>query len=96
MKEIIYNSLPLIVLQRWVYRLVFIYYAAIVIMLFAGSAIAGELAFWGVIAILVMTLAKAFVMAVVFLKGKLYRHSLLVFVMILILLSTVILRNWMQ
>ena len=94
MKEKYFDTTHLIRWQRWSWYIFSAYFAAVTVLYVAGSGLAETLTFWGIAGILGSTLLKISLFVWQFQKAKLYRFSLLSYLLVVILLSTVILKYW--
>jgi len=94
MKENYFDTTPLIKWQRWSWYIFSAYFALVTVLFVAGSGIAETLTVWGIVGILVSTLLKIFLFVKQFQKARLFRFSLLSYLLVVILLSTVILKYW--
>lgn len=92
MKEPFFQIKSLIRLQRVSWYLIFGCFLLATVLYLLELPIAGRVAFWGLIALLVMTLIKIFLLAEQFRAARLYRFWLLSYTLLFILLSTVLLK----
>ncbi len=92
MRENRLSARPLIVLQRALRYLFFIWFLIVTALSLTGNTVATELAFWGIIIVLVGTITRLLLTAELFRRSALYRHWLLSYILLVILLSTVILK----
>ena len=94
MNENYFDTTSLIRWQRWSWYIFSAYFALVTVLYVAGSAMAEMLTVWGIVGILVSTMLKIFLFVTQFQKAGLYRFSLLSYLLVVILLSTVILKYW--
>ena len=92
MNKQIFNSEPLIKLQRysWYFLLVYFIFAFCIYML--GIDMSVDLGFVGVLIVLAMTLVKLLLMAEQFRKMKLTRFTYIAYLLLVILMITIIVR----
>ncbi len=94
MKDLLFDNNLLINFQKWFWRFIFIYFVITTLVLTFNRTLADEITFWGIILLLLGTLIKLIIFIINFQKIKLYRFSLLSYLLIFILASTVILKYW--
>ena len=94
MNENYFDTMPLIKWQRWSWYIFSAYFALVAALFVAGSPIAETLTAWGIAGILVSTVLKVFLFVRQFQRAGLFRFSLLSYLLVVILLSTVILKYW--
>ncbi|MEA1981436.1 MAG: hypothetical protein U9N54_10740 [candidate division Zixibacteria bacterium] len=94
MRDLLFDNNLLIKFQRWFWRITFIYFLINTLILTFNSTLAGEITFWGIILLLLGTLIKLIIFIINFQKIKQYRFSILSYLLIFILASTVILKYW--
>ena len=94
MKENYFDTGSLIRWQRWSWYIFSAYFAIVTVMFVAGNRLAETLTVWGIVGILASTLLKIFLFVRQFQKAGLFRFSLLSYLLVVILLSTVILKYW--
>jgi len=93
-KENGFSIRPLIVLHGVLWYLFLCWFLLVTVLCLTGERVAGELAYWGIILILAGTAARLFLTAELFRRSALYRYWLLSYMVLLILLSTIILKLW--
>jgi hypothetical protein len=94
-KEPFFQIKFLIRLQRVSWYLIFGCFLLATFLYLLQLSIAESVAFWGLIALLTMTLVKIFLLAEQFRAARLYRFWLLSYTLLLILLSTVLLKVYL-
>ncbi|MCK4573088.1 MAG: hypothetical protein KAU36_01900 [candidate division Zixibacteria bacterium] len=89
-----FETATLIKLQQVSWYLALAWFGLIAVMIFAGVEGAVLFAKYGVVYVLVVTVAKLFIMAHEFRKVKMTRFFILCCVLVVVLLSTILLRYW--
>ncbi len=92
MKEPFFKTRYLIRLQSVSWYLIVGCFLLATILYLQHLAVAGRIAFWGLVALLALTLIKVFILAEQFRAARLYRFWLLAYALFFILLSTALLR----
>lgn len=90
-----FNTGLLIRLQRLARNLFLVYFAAVILASYLGLGLSSQMAVWGIVLILVATVAKLLVMAEQFRKIGIVRIWMLGYALLLVLLSTVILEYFL-
>lgn len=90
-----FNTGLLIRLQRLARNLFLVYFAAVILASYLGLGLSSQMAVWGIVLILVATVAKLLVMAEQFRMIGIVRIWMLGYALLLVLLSTVILEYFL-
>ncbi len=90
----VFNSTPLINFQRWLWKIIFIYFVALTILYFLKFSLADSLAYWGIVGVFAATLVKLIILGIQFQKAELFRFSWLSYFLIVILLLIIVLKFW--
>ncbi len=92
MKEQYFQIKVLVRLQKVGWIFILAWFAVGTVLYVLELSVARQVAFWGVIALLVMTLLKVFIIAEQFRMARLYRFCLWSYALFFILLSTILLK----
>lgn len=90
-----FNTGLLIRLQRLARNLFLVYFAAVILASYLGLGLSSQMAVWGIVLILVATVAKLLVMAEQFRMIGIVRIWMLGYALLVVLLSTVILEYFL-
>lgn len=95
MRERYFQVSTLVRLQALSWYLFGLWFGAATIMFCVELPLAADLAFWGVITVLAVVAVIVVLIAELFRRSRLYRYWLLSYMLLVILLSTVILKTWL-
>lgn len=95
MRERYFHVSTLVRLQAVSWYLFALWFGAVTIMFCAEWPAAADLAFWGVVMILAVVAVIVVLIAELFRRSRLYRYWLLAYMLLVILLSTVVLKTWL-
>lgn len=86
------NMRPLILVQRTLWYVILVWFAAATLFSFLGLHLGKELAFLGIILVLAATLARLIFLSEFFRRAALFRNWLLTFLLAMILFTAVLVK----